>query len=110
MDPRPQIIDAGGRGAMNDICPTEDPQAHFCRREEIENAWVITGVYFSPTITETWVEYYTEGDWSQSGNTCGAWSMSSEFDNGWQIRVPPHEMTRDSCDNEFAVACCKQMP
>jgi hypothetical protein len=27
--------DAGGRALMNDICPNEDSQAHFCRREEI---------------------------------------------------------------------------
>lgn len=100
---------AGGRGAMNDICPSEDPDSHFCRREEIENAWITKGVYFNPSMTNSWLEYFPGTDWAM-GDNCDAWSSDSEFEYGWIIVEPAHECGTRDCNTVQAVACCKWIP
>jgi len=100
----------GGRLAMNDICPSQDPDSHFCRREEIENAWITTGVYFDTSMQDSWVEAFYSSDWSEGANNCDAWTYETSGDNGHAIVNGAHSLTSRTCDTILAVACCKWMP
>ena len=97
----------GGRSVIGDICPTEDPDAHFCSQEEIENAWGTTGVYFNNPFPQSWVDYYTTWEAGVASN-CGGWNLDST--TGKAIQENVSYAVPVSCVFNQPVACCKQMP
>jgi hypothetical protein len=100
----------GGRSKMNDICPSEDSQAHFCRWEEIDNAWVTTGVYFTSVFTNSWVEYIPNLIWEEEYTNCSGWE-SSDFNDLWRIITQNAKFVdQSSCQELWSVACCKWIP
>jgi len=121
--------DAGGRSLMGDICPTEDPNAHFCSVHEIENAWSTTGVYFHSSFQQSWVDYPTnlgtkviksdynnaDSSWaSDSPNykrgNCWGWTNNADDKYGVAIRDYAVTLESLSCDEALPLACCKQVP
>ena len=102
----------GSRSEMNDICPSEIPDSHFCRLEEIENAWVTTGVYFENYLPESWVEYFSDsvGNWSQANDNCEAWTRDTGDYSGMAILAGAQLYARRDCSQSLSIACCKQIP
>ena len=117
---------AGGRNTIGDICPNENPDAHFCSLQEIENAWATTGVYFSDPFSQSWLDNPpllgtrypdSNGDpktsiWSSTGDygNCGSWSFDIAGMKGTVIMDSALSVFSATCDSTLPVACCKQMP
>jgi len=115
--------DAGGRDGMGDICPTEDPESHFCSLYEIENAWTTTGVFFHPTFLSSWVDlplrlgtkqsdvdgYVIDSLWPSMETNCMSWS-SDTLGTGTHILGSAAAVSETACSDTLSVACCKQMP
>lgn len=99
-----------GRSKMNDICPSEDPQAHFCRWEEINNAWVTTGVYFTSVFTNSWIEWIPNDIWAEETKNCNGWESYDTVDFGVIITENAHMVSSYPCSYDWPAACCKWMP
>ena len=113
--------DAGGRSAIQQICPSEDPDAHFCSLCEIENAWATTGIFFSDPFPQSWLDYpsrlgtfvyRTDGypersDWYGSYN-CDGWTSKSP--RGKAIYTSALYLASPTCAATLPVACCKRIP
>ena len=100
---------AGGRSAIQQICPSEDPDAHFCSVYEIENAWATTGIFFSDPFPQSWVEKPDE-DWSSTGLDCSGWWNNSSTSGGAAIHINARFMDNMHCNTALPVACCKRIP
>jgi len=114
---------AGGRDDMGDICFTQDPESHLCSLQEIENAWVTTGVHFSNSFSKSWVDnpsflgtIYPDssGDprnssWGSVGEygNCASWSLDIAGPYGTVILASGAEIFYEDCDSELPIACCK---
>ncbi len=115
--------DAGGRSAIQQICPSEDTGAHFCSIYEIENAWTTSGVFFKHPFTKSWIDFpnrfgtlaYTSAgypyvsEWSGAG-TCDTWTSSLNIKNGRTIYESAFEIAGETCDASLPIACCKRIP
>jgi hypothetical protein len=108
--------DAGGRIKIQRICPTEDPDAHFCSIREIENAWDSIGIYYDDQFPFAWVDdYYETYNWVDSQhsyspvNSCGGWLINDGKFNGGIINTG-REYRPGECDADLPVACCKRIP
>jgi len=115
---------AGGRSLMGDICPTEDPDSHFCSLHEIENAWTTTGVYFNSAFQTSWVDVpvklgsihvldsgqYSGSVWHGQDENCGSWNSSDSDYSGRVITDNASVVGGQNCGMPVPVACCKQIP
>jgi hypothetical protein len=85
----------GGRVGMNAICANSDSSSHFCSRNEIENAWFVSGVYFNTPISESgWMDapyqfgtittdtngYFKPSSWASSAD-CFGWTYDNSGGN-----------------------------
>jgi len=102
--------DVGGRPAIMDLCPTEDPESHFCSLEEIENAWAATGVFFSSSLENAWVDTFSATYWVSDTDNCNGWTSSDSAHSGYTISEYFVARATYGCHSSMSVACCKQMP
>lgn len=102
----------GGRSFMGEICTNEDPNAHFCSMEEIENARVTNGVYFLVDFVSSWVDVidFSQGGWSDVGLNCAGWSSENDLHTGFVLSAFASSLDVVTCDSLARVACCKQIP
>ena len=114
---------AGGRSAIQQICPSEDTSAHFCSIYEIESAWTTSGVLFNHPFPKAWIDfpnrlgtlaYTTAGypfnsEWSGAG-TCDTWTSSLNIKNGRTIYESAFDIAGETCDASLPIACCKRIP
>jgi len=100
----------GGRSGMNAVCSSEDSASHFCTKQEIENAFQSTGVYFAQPFYGSWMDYIDlaySNNWSNIRN-CDAWNFT--INDGQYIIDDGRNNSQTSCTNLLRVACCKWMP
>ncbi|MEZ4768054.1 MAG: hypothetical protein R2844_06455 [Caldilineales bacterium] len=118
---------AYGRSGMHSICRADDPAAHFCNAQEIENAWKTTGVDFVAT-GQVWVDNAIVGtvnpdyggdtaaasDWFGGGGgtgdypyNCNAWTVNTNAGRGLILNSGAISLAAEACDDTHAVACCK---
>jgi len=115
-----------GRRGMHKACNDEDPAAHFCSIQEIENALRTTGVYFA-TGTQSWIDNMVLGslvdgydgdltgssDW-YGGSTisdypfnCQSWISNANGSRGLILNTGAISPAAEACDDTHPVACCK---
>lgn len=120
--------DAGWRSGTALICEATDVDSHPCSVEEIEKAWIETGVKFETfSIPAAWVDTAilgtlasnydtsTPSDWSggSAGSppwNCEGWTSASSSAYGSIIVQSGRDRVNDSCDTVWPVACCKRLP
>jgi hypothetical protein len=98
---------AGGRSAIGQICPSQDPDSHFCSLQEIENAIGTSGVYFENPFSDAWLDNFST--WQSETENCNGWINNTSFD-GQTIIAAARAPSTASCSTDQPVACCKQMP
>jgi|GEM_PF-6973347 len=118
--------DAGGRSGMAAICEATDAESNPCTIEEIENAWIETGVKFAPFAGEIWVDNAKLGtlvsfydtppgsEWAGSSSpgprNCNGWTSTSGTGFGLTLASNGQDINLEYCDANIAVACCKRSP
>jgi hypothetical protein len=115
-----------GRRGMHELCRQEDPAAHFCTVQEIENAMRTTGVSFT-SHAAMWVDSAVLGTLSDSfdGNllagsdwyggttstdyplNCAGWTSDSGTHWGYSINTGAIAPAVGACSYAHPVACCK---
>jgi hypothetical protein len=111
------------RAGMHDICIVEDPESHFCSLEEIEHAWVTTGVQFEHMPSVSWLDTASLATLVDPVNGTSEWNItvgSKANCDGWRSTDPADEGTilmgnglgpyTENCDVVLPVACCKHLP
>jgi hypothetical protein len=101
----------GGRSGMGAVCIAEDPESHFCTRDEITNALLTTGVVFENPFPESWLDQVTQTvghSWADSEN-CFGWSATDSA-SGWVILSNAQNTGGPVCTSTRPVACCKWVP
>lgn len=98
---------AGGRAAIEQICPDQDPDSHFCSLEEIENAIGTSGIYFENPFYAAWLDNFST--WNSETENCNGWIDNTSFD-GLNIVPAARAISDAPCSTSQPVACCKQMP
>ena len=63
--------EAGGRSAIQQICPSEDPDSHFCTEGEVGGAFS-TGIIFKHPFPPSIVETAPGGEWVV--DNCTGWT------------------------------------
>jgi hypothetical protein len=115
-----------GRRGMHQACHDEDPAAHFCSIQEIENALRTTGVYFD-SGAQAWVDNMILGtladgydgdvtgnsDWYGGSGTgdypynCQGWINSANAARGIILNTGTISPATEACDDTHPIACCK---
>ena len=122
---------ADARAGMGALCLQDDPTAHFCTLQEIDAAFMSTGVVFQAPFPAAWVDqirrstlsrpngadtYTTTIDyWRGAANTsdpfyvqnCNGWTSTSAMGYGTVIQAGAENYTQVLCSQSYPVACCK---
>jgi hypothetical protein len=122
---------ADGRAGMGALCRVNDPDAHFCTLEEINNAFGSTGVVFVTPFPMAWVDmirhrniarpngadtystgnYYWRGVESSADpfyiQNCNGWTNANGASYGTIIMLNAENYTQVTCNQPLPVACCK---
>ena len=119
------------RAGMGALCRLADPAAHFCTLQEINAAFMSTGVAFQAPFPATWVDfirrsnisrpngsdnYNTTNDyWRGAANTvdpfyvqnCNGWTSTGAGAYGTIIQAGAENYLQVVCSQSYPVACCK---
>jgi hypothetical protein len=117
-----------GRSGMHATCRLEDPTAHFCSLQEIENAWKTHGIDLV-LVNQAWVDnaqvgtidsgytgdFQSVSDW-YGGNAindhpynCNAWTVSTNTARGLILNTGAISPAAEACDDNHPIACCKTL-
>lgn len=122
---------AQARAGMGDLCRLDDPDAHFCTLQEINAAFMGSGVRFQTPFPAAWVDFIrsstisrpsgsdsystTNYGWRGVGNTtdpfyvqnCNGWTNTAAGSYGTIIQANAENYAQTTCNLSYPVACCK---